>query len=138
MSNEETRKRPMSSVQKRYFVELSTAMVLYLAALFLRRYALDHDWWPLGFTLLPAVPVAFAIVAILRMINKLDELQRLIQLNAFAIAAMVTAFVSVVCGLLEDVSIGHVSIWIVSPLICGLWALSSAVLSWRYCRAGRE
>ena len=82
--------------------------------------------------------MAFAIVAILRMINKLDELQRLIQLNAFAIAAMVTAFVSVVCGLLEDVSIGHVSIWIVSPLICGLWALSSAVLSWRYCRAGRE
>ena len=122
----------------RYIKELMASMVLYAITLFVRHYALDHGWWPLGFSLLPALPLALAIIAILRMISRLDELQRLIQLYAMAIAAMGTAFVSVVCALLEDVGFGPVSIWIVWPLICVLWGLSSGLLAWRYCRAGTE
>jgi|SRR3954464_14088161 hypothetical protein len=123
---------------QRYIKELMGSMILYALALILRRYGLEHHWWPLGFTLLPAVPLTLAIVAMLRMIGKLDEFQRQIQLYSVAIAAMGTAFVSVVLGLLEDVGVGPVSIWVVWPLIGGLWAATSCFLSWRYCRISTE
>ncbi|HKE94280.1 MAG TPA: hypothetical protein VKB34_08255 [Povalibacter sp.] len=138
MSTAESNTPPKPSFIRRYTRELTTALIFYVIALVIRHYALARGWWPLGFTLLPAIPVAFAIAAILRVLSRMDELQRQIQLYAFAFSAMVTAFVSVVCGLLEDVSIGRVSIWIVWPLICGLWGISSAVLSWHYGRSDRD
>src|SRR4051812_41054684 len=94
----------------RYKRELFGSMFLYAIALFVRQYALTRGWWPTGFALLPALPLAFAIVAMLRMIKKLDEMQRLIQLYAVATAAMGTAFVTVVFALLEDVGIGPMSL----------------------------
>ena len=123
---------------RRYIKELFGSLILYGIALFVRQYALTRGWWPIGAALLPAVPLAFAIVAMLRMIKKLDEMQRLIQLYAVAIAAMGTAFVSVVFALLEDVGVGPVSLWIVWPLICGLWGVSACVLSWQFCRVRAE
>ena len=123
---------------RRYIKELLGSMLLFMIAIFFRRYALTHGWWPIGFTLLPAVPLALAIVAMLRMIKKLDEMQRMIQLYAVAIAAMGTAFVSVVFALLEDVGIGPVSLWMIWPLICGLWGISAYILSRRFCRVGPE
>lgn len=121
--------------QRRYFIELSLAMILFFIALVLRRHALEHGWWPLGFTLLPAVPILFVIAAIMRMLNRIDEFQRRIQLNAFAFSAMATAFVTIVCGLLEDVIIGPVSISIVWPVMGGLWGVSVCVMNWYYSRS---
>jgi uncharacterized membrane protein len=118
----------------RYYCEGGVALALYIAAVVARHYALEQGHWPLAFSLLPAVPVALGIAAILRYLRRLDELERTIQLYAFAFAALATAFVSVVCGLLEDVVIGRVNIWIVWPLIFGIWGITSASLSWYYRR----
>lgn len=136
--NDARSRRPPGWFQRRYLREFAVAAALWVVAIVARHYALEHGWWPLGFALLPAIPVALIIVAMLRLLTNMDELQRQIQLYAFAFAALTTAFVSVVCALLEDVAVVRVSIWIVWPLIIGLWGIASKVLAWHYGRARAE
>lgn len=123
---------------RRYMWEFGLAMVLWIAAIFLRRYGLAHGWIPVVATLLPALPLTLIVVAMLRVLVNLDELQRLIQLYAFAFSALLTGLITTVCGLLEGVIIAPVSIWIVWPLILGLWWLGMSIFSWHYRRTGRE
>ena len=83
-------------------------------------------------SLLPVVPIAFAIRAVVRLVLGGDEMQRHIDLEALAIAAVVVGFGCLTLSLLLvaeviDVSARHAMLWVfpaqwVAYALARIWA----------------
>lgn len=82
--------------------------------------------------LLPLVPAAFALVAYLRFLSRMDELGRRIQLEALAFAFGVAGFLTFAYGFLENAGFLMLSYIWVFPLMIVLWGIGGAVASRRY------
>jgi hypothetical protein len=111
---------------KRYRLELGVAMVVYAAVLV----ASIHFGRPMpagtARTLLllsPAIPLVFAIWAIVRQFGRMDEFVRLRTLESFAIAGAVTAAVTFTYGFLEGMGFPKLSMFWVWPLQGSVWFL---------------
>ena len=109
---------------KRYRLELGAAMVVYAAVLI----GSIHVGKPMepgaARTLLlmsPAIPLLFAIWAIVRQFGRMDEFVRLRSLENFAIAAAVTACVSFTYGFLEGAGFPKLSMFWVWGLMGLTW-----------------
>ncbi|HEY4128412.1 MAG TPA: hypothetical protein VGN70_10225 [Gammaproteobacteria bacterium] len=83
--------------------------------------------------LLPALPIAWMVWAVIRYLSRADELQRRVNIEALAIAAGTTAFLSLTYGFLEDLAgFPHVPLWWVFMVIDLVWAGSACILWRRY------
>ncbi len=124
---------------QRYAVELGGALVAYAAALFvsltLLKSVTDAIIRP-AVALLPMVPAVFVIVAIIRQLRRLDELQRRIQFEALAISFMGTAFITFGYGFLQLAGFPPVSWFAVWPIMAVLWLAGLWLSQRRY--AGGE
>ena len=80
-------------------------MAAYVIVLFASRWILNRgdvpDPWVIPVTLLPIIPIAFAIWAIVRAHRRLDELDQKVYLEALAFAFTGTALACVTYGFLE-------------------------------------
>ena len=90
---------------KRYFLEFSGAMTLYVLTIFLMRpliARIDGDS-PLVWiaALLPMIPVGLIVLAIVRFFRRQDELQQRVLGEAHLIAGMITIFGTFAYGFLE-------------------------------------
>lgn len=110
---------------KRYRLELSAAMVVYVATLF-GSISVGKPMEPgLGRTLLllsPAIPLLLAIWAIVRQFGRMDEFVRLRSLENFAIAGAVTAGLTFTYGFLETAGFPKLSMFWVWGLMGATWA----------------
>jgi len=123
-------------VSKTYKREFNTAMFIYavvlLISVFLTKHSPSSAWWRIPLALVPLIPVFFALQTFLRFFSHLDELQRRIQLEAFALSFGVTCVVTWSYGLLEYIGFPGVSwIWI-PPFMIILWRIGVAIASRRY------
>ena len=87
---------PIAQAPRRYFIEFNGAILLYLAAVLGRVYAIRYVDEPTLRTLIilsPIVPVFLAAFAALRFYRRIDEYHRLQILESLAIAAGATTFV---------------------------------------------
>lgn len=125
----------MPKAARTYMLHFSLAMALYALTVIGVIWLVQQSapaWWHTLLALMPTVPLVLALVALLRFLNRMDELQQRIQLNAIAFAAGATGLASFAYGFLESVGWPHLSpIWIL-PLMSVLWGLALAVLNWRY------
>jgi hypothetical protein len=125
-----------NSPAKRYTLEFSASMTSYVVVLAGSLAALNavgggSPWrWPLA--LLPVLPGAAALIAFVRRLRAMDELERRIQFEAFGAVCAVTVLVTLTYGFLENAGLPRVSaIWI-TPLMIGMWGMASAAVSRRY------
>ncbi len=81
---------------------------------------------------LPAIPAALVVLAVVRYVERMDELQRRIQLGAAGFAAIATALLTFTWGLLENAGFPRISMIWVFPLMCALWGIGAAVVAYRY------
>jgi len=88
--------------------------------------------WRYYVAVLPVAPAAFVIWLFVRAISRLDELQRRIQMEAFAFSLGTTALVTFGYGFLEGAGMPHLSWTYVFPLMAVLWGVGVAVFRWRY------
>ena len=89
-------------------------------------------WWRIPLALAPVVPIPFAMVAFMRSFSRMDELQRRIQLEAFAFSFGVTGIVTFTYGLLTNVGFPYISwVWIF-PLMIALWGVGQGLATRRY------
>ena len=94
--------------------------------------AYPHAPWRVLVALAPVIPMIFGLLAFVRFFSKMDELQRRIQLEAFAFAFGGTAIVSFTYGFLENAGFPALSwIW-VFPLMMALWGIGAGIASRRY------
>lgn len=112
------------TASKRYAIEFGAAMAAYVAAVFVSATLLKsvtHAIIRPAVALLPMVPAVFVIIAIIRQLRRLDELQRRIQFEALAISFMGTAFITFGYGFLQLVGFPPVSWFAVWPIMAVLW-----------------
>lgn len=82
--------------------------------------------------LLPMLPGVAMCWAIVRNLRRMDELQRRIQLESFAVAFAGTGLITFGYGFLEGVGFPKLSAFAVWPLMCTLWIVSGQFCAWRY------
>lgn len=123
-------------VMRRYGRELFLSSVAYAALLIisiivLQRFELSK-FWQVIVTLLPAIPTAFVIVSIMRMLIDSDELQQRIQLYATSFSAALTGFITFSYGFLENVGFPKFSTFLIFPMLVAFWGISLGYFSRKY------
>lgn len=78
-------------------------------------------------SLAPMLPAIFLCVVIIRMIRRMDELQRKLQVEALALAFAGTALLTFGYGFLEGVGLPRLSMFAVWPVMAGLWVVGVLV-----------
>lgn len=81
---------------------------------------------------LPVIPASVVVLAVVRYISRMDELQRRIQLDALGAAFGATALLTFTWGLLENAGFPQLSMVWVLPLMAVLWGVGIGVAAYRY------
>lgn len=117
-----------------YTREFGLSMVVYVVSLPVSRALLDRVDEPLKaiVALIPLVPAAFALVAYLRFVSRMDELGRRIQLEALAFGFGTAGFLTFAYGFLENAGFPQLSYIWVFPTMIALWGIGGAIASFRY------
>jgi hypothetical protein len=94
--------------------------------------AIMETGWRYLLALVPVIPVAFAVYFLTRAVGELDELQRRIQLEAFAVSLCGTGLLTFTYGYLELAGLPHINPIFILPLMTLLWGVGMAIASRRY------
>jgi hypothetical protein len=128
-------RNPTAEASRRYFVEFSTAIVVYLAVTGASVWAVRHvTSGPLHYLLaiVPVVPIAVVFVAVLRYLNASDEFTRMVHVEALAISAGVTAMLAVTYGFLESAGFPKLSAWWTYVVVMITWLIANPFVARRY------
>jgi hypothetical protein len=110
--------------RRKYHLELGVSMVMYLIVLF-GALSIGKKMEPgalrTGLLMLPMIPVLLSIWAIARQFKRMDEFIRLRTLESLAIAAAVTAGLSLTYGFLEGAGYPRLSMFWVWPVMGFIW-----------------
>lgn len=135
-----SRPEPMRAVHRRYLRDFFPAMFGYVALILLYGTLVPITESVAGravLAILPLLPIVLLIRAMVRVLRDQDELERRIDLEAIAIAAMATAFGFFSFGLLLSAGIGWqvapdaVAIWVL-PCLFGSFGIAKLLVSRRY------
>lgn len=110
--------------RRRYFIELSGSMFLYMAVLVASlTLAKRMDDGPMRIVLLlaPVLPLLLSLWAIIRQFGRMDEFVRLRSLESFAIAGAVTAGLTFTYGFLENAGFPRLSMFWVWCVMGATW-----------------
>jgi hypothetical protein len=89
---------------------------------------LAHSW----IMLLPVLPALFFVLALVRAVQKMDELQKRICLESVFIAFMLTVVLAFVVSGLAQAGIYHAKVDALGTPMMGLWAAAYIFSTWRY------
>ncbi|WP_339547601.1 hypothetical protein [Pseudomonas sp. RA_35y_Pfl2_P32] len=122
---------------RRYYIELGSALALYMVALFTSLYLLQqfHDMGRLLRTLVslaPVLPAGLMCWAIVRQMRRLDEMHLRIQFEALGFAFAASALLTFSYGFLENVGFPHITWHWVWPVMGMMWILGLAIARRRY------
>lgn len=123
------------SEQRRYVRQFTASMVVYAVVLVgsvLLIRANPEAPWRYAVALAPVVPVIFGVLAVVRRLRTLDELQQRIQFEALAFAFGCAAVLTFSYGFLEGVGLPHLNWTWVLPLMALLWGVGLWLASRRY------
>jgi hypothetical protein len=126
---------PMSTHNRRYLNRMFPAMLGYAVLLVISRTALrsiEGDAMRFAIALMPAIPLALALMAFMAYLREMDEMQRRIQFEAFGFSLACTVAVTLTLGLLESAGFPHLNLIWVATMLIGFWGLGSCLASRRY------
>jgi hypothetical protein len=88
--------------------------------------------WRYIVAVIPVAPAAVVLYLIGRRLTQLDELQMRIQIESFGFSLGATALITFTYGFLEGVGLPHLNWTFILPLMAILWAVGTAVFTFRY------
>ena len=125
---------------RRYLRALWPALALYsltlFASIFLIRRGIESVPLRGLVAVLPVLPIGWMMLAALRYLREIDELQRRIETEAIGIASLLVAVLYFAGGLLQmakviDIEAGVAMIW-VFPSLCLVYGVAKMILARRY------
>lgn len=126
-------------LHRRYTHELLLSMGSYMLVLFASIWLLKRvDALPLRvvLALAPAIPIGFAVRAMVRYVRDTDEMQQRIELEAISIATVFVSMLYMTGGFLQSAKLievrGDVAMIWVFPLVCLGYGIAKAFVSRRY------
>lgn len=125
----------MTPAARTYVIQFSAAMAAYVvavvaSAIVLNAYA-DAPWRAVV-ALVPVIPALFGLLAFLRFLARMDELQQRIQLTAIGFSFGATAMLTFAYGFLQNAGFPAISWVFILPGMVALWGVGVAFASWRY------
>jgi hypothetical protein len=122
-------------VTYRFPIEIGLALLAYMmlviGSVTVLRANPDASWRYL-MAVVPVAPAAMVIYLVVRRIARLDELQKRIQIEALGFSLGATALITFAYGFLEGAGMPHLNWTYVLPLMAVLWAVGTAVFTFRY------
>ncbi len=123
--------QPRRTYQIQVALPLLAYGVLLVGSIILVRGNPDAGWrFPV--VVVPILPFAYGVLAYIRYLGNVDELQRKIALEALALAFGGTAIFTFAYGLLEGAGLPHLNWTYVWMVMGGLWLVGGFVARWRY------
>jgi uncharacterized membrane protein HdeD (DUF308 family) len=125
-----TSDEPLRPEGRRYLREFFPAVLAYVLILFvvwpMERHA-SNTAVRVAIALLPVVPVAFLVRAMVRLVLASDELERRIQLEAISIASLTVGLLAFSAGFLQAAGLLHLEagLMLVLPALFGVYGLAS-------------
>ena len=121
---------------RRYTQEFIFAMFLYAVTLFvsvtlLRTFEFARVW-QVVISVVPAMPVIFILIALMRLLNDSDELQQRINLSAVTFSAVLTGLITFSYGFLENVGFPKLPTFAVLPMLFVFWGIGLGYFTWKY------
>ena len=117
---------------RRYLVELFSAIALYAVLLVGMNMVEPEGAARIALSLTPMLGAVAALVAIMRGIRQMDEMQRRIQFEAIAFAFAATALITFGWGFVENDGVPRLRAFAVWPIMGTCWALGAAIAFRRY------
>lgn len=124
-----------SKAKRSYLIEFGGSMLAYAVTLIVAMLLIQahpNAAWRAPVAVAPVIPIAFALVAVIRAFGRMDELQRRIQLDAVGSAFGATAIITFTYGFLEVAGFPQMSYLWVLPLMMVLWAIGLGIATRRY------
>lgn len=132
----QTSMNPTTLACRRYMRQMAVTMVAYLVILFASVWTIKHvvPGGPFHYliALLPLVPVAFLVPIFIGYYRNVDEFERRMQMESLAIAAGVTAMLSVTYGFLELAGLPHLSAWWTWTVLMLTWGITRPIVGRYY------
>jgi hypothetical protein len=128
----------MNPSQRTYMGRFLASLIAYVILLIASLVALNQwgdglpDVGRIAIALLPVVPVLFGMWALMRWIGSLDEMQRRIQLEAFAFSLGMTGIVTFTLGFVSNAGVPSPDMIWVLPMMVVFWGFGQAIASRRY------
>jgi hypothetical protein len=123
-------------VTKRYnrefFISMSLYAVTLVASINMLKSVEMSQPLQIIVTLIPVIPVAFVLIAVMRAVRDSDELQQRVHLLATTFAAVMTGLVTFTYGFLENIGFPKFSTFLVLPMLFFFWGISLSWFSKRY------
>jgi hypothetical protein len=125
---------PTDVAKRQYKIRFAIAMIAYIAIIFPLVSAADHAHgaWKIALALTPLIPLIAVFVSAIQMIRGIDELERQIHIEALAVAAGVTALLSVTYGFLEVAHFPRPSAWFTYAIVMLAWCIATPFVSRKY------
>ena len=117
---------------KNLFLSMIAYTIILITSLtVLKNYEFSKPW-QIVISLSPAVPVAFVILAIMRLLIDSDELQQRVQLLATSFSAAVTGLITFSYGFLENVGFPKFPTFFIFPMLIAIWGISLGYFGRKY------
>ena len=121
---------------RRYGWELGGSLAAYIVLLVISILTLQHGMppgpWRTAIAIMPMLPAVGICWAVSGNLRRIDEMQRLVQLEALALSFMGTAFITFTYGFLENAGFPRMSMFVVWPLMGALWIIARVACARRY------
>ncbi|WP_166418643.1 hypothetical protein [Cochlodiniinecator piscidefendens] len=105
------------------FLSFTAYVILLVFSLTTLANGVDHPGQRVGITLLPVLPAFLICIVIFKEINRIDEMQRRLQLEALAISFAATGLITLGYGFLENVGYPKMSMFVIWPLMGTFWLI---------------
>jgi chromate transport protein ChrA len=112
------------AAQRRYTTRFMIAMTAYTVLILLMVYLIkrvEPPWLKALMALVPAIPIAVVLSELLRFLASQDELERRMQFEAAAEAAILTCGLTFAWGLLEIAGMPRLPVIFVLPIFCSAY-----------------
>jgi len=116
----------------RAFIVVVIAYSVILPASIWTLQAFDLGLFDYVIALLPMIPVIAGAMIIMHRLDRLDEMQRRIQLHAIGLAALITGLGTFAYSLMERVGLPPLSLTWVLPILIALWGVGIFIARRRY------
>ena len=118
--------------RREFFSAMAAYVVVVIVSITLINISPGTAWWRVPLALTPVIPAIFGIIAYMRFVGRMDELQRRIQFEGLAFGFGVAGILTFSYGFLENVGFPHINLLWVFPWMIALWGIGTGIAARRY------
>ena len=111
-------------------VAYSVVLVLVMSLRFLREN--PDSPWLIPVAVAPVIPIVFIMLAVIRFVRRMDELQRRIHLEAVIISFLAAMMFCITYGFLENVGFPPFNTMFVGVGMAMFYAITRLLVQWKY------